>query len=137
MKKRIFLVALLGIAIVAGLVLIQNAQAHGPRGWGGYGGWGCPMGGYGMGPGMMGRGYGPQYGPQYGPPYGEYQKPMGKSDAEGILKNHLDSLRNPNLKLGKIEDRGDVFEADIVTKDGSLVDRLLVDKNTGWVRSVY
>jgi len=46
-------------------------------------------------------------------------------------------MRNPNLKLGEIEDKGNAFEAEIQTKDGSLVDRILVDKYTGWMRSVY
>ena len=29
------------------------------------------------------------------------------------------------------------YEAVILTKDGSLVEKLLVDKRTGWLRSVY
>ncbi len=47
-------------------------------------------------------------------------------------------MRNPNLKVGKIEDKGNTFEAEIVTKkEDSLVDRIAVDKYTGWMRSVY
>jgi hypothetical protein len=42
-----------------------------------------------------------------------------------------------HLKLGKIEDKGNAFEAEILTKDDSLVDNILVDKYTGWMRSVY
>jgi hypothetical protein len=42
------------------------------------------------------------------------------------------------LKLGKIKDEGSAFEVDIVTKsNGSLVDKILVNKNTGWLRSAY
>jgi len=44
---------------------------------------------------------------------------------------------DPNLKLGKLTDDGNSFEADIVTKDNSLVDKILVDKNTGAMRSAY
>jgi cytochrome c len=92
------------------------------------------MGGGMMGPGMMGPGYGPQYGPRYQQP----QKSLGEKDARAILENYLQSARNPNLKLGKIEDKGNVFEAEIVTKkEGALVDRIAIDKNTGWLRSVY
>ena len=87
--------------------------------------------GYGMGPGMMGPGYG--YGPQYQQP----QKPLEKSDVETMMKNYLASVRNPNLKLGKIEEKDSGFEVDIVTKNNSLVDKILVDKNTGWMRSAY
>ena len=102
-------------------------------------GYGYPMGpgmmgpgyGYPMGPGMMGPGYG--YGPQYQQP----QKPMTKKDAETLVQNFLKSTGNPNLKLGEIKDEGSTFEVAIVTKDNSLVDRILVDKRTGWMRSVY
>jgi hypothetical protein len=139
----------------------------GMMGGGGYGGWYCPYcgqrmgqgGGYGMGPGMMGggmmghgmgpgmmgpgmmgpgyRGYGPQHAPPPGPQYQQPQKPMEEKDAKAIVENYLASMRNPNLKLGKIKDVGNVFEAEIVTKDNSLVDKILVDKYTGWMRSAY
>jgi len=99
----------------------------------GYGyGMGPGMMGYGMGPGMMGYGYG--YNQQYQTP----QTPVKEKDAKGIVENYLNSTRNPNLKLGKIKDDGSAFEVDIVTKgNGALVDKVLVDKNTGWLRSVY
>jgi hypothetical protein len=136
----------------------------GMMGGGGYGGWYCPYcgrpmgpgGGYGMGPGMMGPGggpgmgpgmmgpgrgmgpgYGHQQGPQYGPWYQGPQKPLEKEDAKRILENYLGSMRNPNLKVGEIQDKGYVFEAEILTKDNSLVDKILVDKRTGWMRSIY
>lgn len=136
-----------------------KGPGYGP-GAGGYEDWNCPYcgqymgprGGYGMGPGMMGRGYGmgpgmmgpgygmgpgmmgPGYGPQYGPQYGS-QKPLEQKDVKAMLENYLQSTRNPNLKLGKITEKGQNFEAEIVTKDNSLVDKILVDKNTGWMRS--
>jgi hypothetical protein len=107
------------------------------------GGWGPGMmgrgmgpgmmyGGGGMGPGMMGQGYGnaPQY--QQQP-----EKPLEKKDAEAMVEDYLASTRNPNLKVGKVTDEGSTFEADIVTKDGSLADKILIDKNTGWMRSGY
>jgi len=93
-----------------------------------------------MGLGMMGRGWG--MGPGYGQPPSSPQTPGGskqmeEKDARALLENHLKATRNPNLKLGKIEDKGSVFEAEILTKDGSLVDRIAIDKRTGWMRSVY
>ncbi len=95
------------------------------------------MGGGMMGPGMMGPGYGGQYGPQYGPQYQQPRKPMEEKDAKAILENYIQSTRNPNLKLGKIKENDNYFEAEIVTKDNSLVDKILVDRFTGWMRSVY
>jgi hypothetical protein len=93
--------------------------------------------GYGMGPGMMGPGYG--YGPNEPYPYAqqEPQKPLDKNQAKAMVENYLKSTGNPNLKLGDIKDDGQYFEADIVTKDNSLVDKLLVDKDTGSMRSAY
>ena len=111
---------------------------YGPMGPGYYGMGPGMMGyGYGMGPGMMGYGYGPQYGPQYAPQYQQPQKPLNENQAKQLVENYLQSTRNPNLKLGKIEDKGNAFEANIVTKDGSLVNKVLVDKNTGWMQSAY
>jgi hypothetical protein len=42
----------------------------------------------------------------------------------------IKSMRNPNLKLGKVKDAGNAFEAEILTKNNSLVDKVLVDKST-------
>jgi cytochrome c553 len=104
-------------------------------------GYGMGMGGYGMGPGMMGRG---MMGPGYG--YGGYtpqqyqprEKPITEKEAKTMVENYLKSTRNPNLKLGKIKDEEHYFEVDIVTKkNDSLVDKILVDKKTGWIHSTY
>lgn len=95
----------------------------------------CPycgsyIGPYGMGPGMMGPGYqGYGYQPQ------PLKKPLGKNDAKEILDNYVQSLNNPNLKLGKITERDTYFEAEILTNDNLKVDTILLDKNTGWMQS--
>jgi len=57
--------------------------------------------------------------------------------AAQIAQTHLQALGNPNLKLGEVTEFEPYYEAVIVTKDGSLVEKLLVDKRTGWLRSVY
>jgi hypothetical protein len=88
-----------------------------------------------MGPGMMHRGWG--MGPQYGPRYQQPRKPLGENEAREILENYLKATRNPNLKLGQIKDMGSFFEAEILTKDDSLADKIAVDKGTGWMRSIY
>ena len=134
----------------------------------GYGSYGCPnypssgqykgpRRGYGMGPGMMGRGMGPEGGFERGSgmmdrgrgqmqgsqqmgsgsQYSRGKGALSKEDAGSIVKDYLTSTRNPNLKLGKIKDAGNAFEAEIVTKDNSLVDRLLIDKSSGWMRPAY
>jgi hypothetical protein len=72
--------------------------------------------------------------------YGGYEKrqrQMQEREAREIIENQIRSTRNPNLKVGKIEDMGPTFNAEIVTKDGSLVDKVAVDKNSGSMRSLY
>ena len=95
---------------------------------------------YGMGPGMMGgQGGNNTYGgQQMGPGYGnssqyrQSQQPLDEKGAKEISENYLQSVQNPNLKLGKIKDTGQVFEVEIVSKkSGDLVSKLAIDKNTG------
>jgi hypothetical protein len=98
--------------------------------------------GYGMGPGGArrggpGMGYGGQYGSRYGQQYPQPQKPLDEEQAKQEVEGYLKSRANPNLKLGKMEDKGDAYEAEILTKDGSLVDRILVNKKSGGMRSIY
>jgi len=52
-----------------------------------------------------------------------------------MLQNYVS--RNPNLKVGAVQDEGNSFEANVTTKDGSLVNKLFVDKDTGRIRSEY
>jgi hypothetical protein len=154
MKKT--LLALVVILIVGiAVAYAQNPGMMGGQGWnycpycgqylgGGMMGrgmmGGCGMMGGGMmgGQGMMGPGYGQQQPQQYQQPqYQQPQKPLEEKDAKTILENYLTNMRNPNLKLGKIKDTGNAFEAEIVTKENSLVDKIVVDKVTGWMRSAY
>ena len=134
MKKFILALALV---LVMGLFLfpVEGKAQMGPgmMGYqGGYGGWYCPNCGRHMGPGMMVPGY-PGYEPQYQQP----RKYLEEKDVKGILENYLRSTRNPNLKLGKVMEKDNYFEAEILTKDDSLVDKNIVDKYSGWMRSIY
>jgi hypothetical protein len=140
--------------LVAALVIGVGALAfaQGPGGyWGGQtGGWGYgpmhmgPMmgGGYGMGPGMMGRGPGAAgfAPPCWGGPgagYAPAGQPLTKDSATQILQSYVARIGNPNLKLGEVTETGTAFEGKIVTKDGSLVEKLVVDKSTGWVQQTF
>lgn len=132
------------------MVMFEHAlrMGHGygySRGFGMMGGSGYGMGpgmmggaGYGMGPGMMGgddSGYGTGRG--YGRPFQATGKPMDAKEAEAMMNDYLKSTRNPNLKLGKIKDVEGAFEAEILTQKNDLVDRVLIEKQTGSVRSAY
>jgi len=100
-----------------------------------------PGGGQNMGPGSeQGKGPGMNFPGdlrQYSPQTQQPQKPLDKNDARGLAEKYLKSTRNPNLRLGKIEDKGNAFEANVLTKNNSLADKILIDKNTGSLRSAY
>ena len=95
---------------------------------------GGPGAGYGMGPGYGMR---PGYGGQYAPSYQKPSKPLDEQQARQEVEKYLKSTRNPNLKVGKIEDKGNQFEVTVETNEGSLVDKILVEKNTGRMKSAY
>ena len=123
---------LLGLALPLVLALtIYGTDASAQMGYG-------MMGqGNGKGSGMMGPGHGQQYGHQNARQYQQPQKRLSENQARKMMENYLQSQNNPNLKLGKIEDKGNAFEANILTTDGSQVNKILVDKDTGRMHSAY
>jgi hypothetical protein len=86
---------------------------------------------------MGGRGYGMGLGYGYGRSYQKPQKKLEEKEAKGFLENYLGPTRNPNLKLSKITEQGFCFETEITSKDGPRVDKILVDRYTGWIESIY
>lgn len=91
---------------------------------------GCPYNQQGMQQ-KWGRG-------QYGPQGGQQQPvtPMNAEQARQLAENYV--AGNPNVKVGQIEEQGqDTYKATIVTQDGSLVEKLLIDKKTGWMKREY
>ncbi|MBI4183001.1 MAG: hypothetical protein HY521_03250 [Proteobacteria bacterium] len=93
-----------------------------------------PGAGFGMGYGS-GMGYGP--GPGFGPCPGLQAADLKLSadDVRARLEQRLARDGNPRLKLGEIKEVDkDAITAEIVTTDGSLVDRLKVDRHTGATR---
>ena len=140
MKKLI----LWGLAGVLGILLVQSpldlqAMDSGIVGYEGHHG-------YDMGSKMMGPGGHQPYamGPSMMSPSDEngsqlHQKRLSLDNqaAERIFKDYLKSKNDPNLKLGKITDQGYFYEAALLTKDNSLVDELILDKNTGLIHSAY
>ncbi len=60
--------------------------------------------------------------------------PVDMAGAKELVEHYLAATGNPRLKAGKITEMKDSFVAEIVTQDGSLVDKIIIDKNTGWMR---
>lgn len=101
----------------------------------GYGGQ-MPMMGYGMmGSGMM---MGPGYGMMGG--CGDAQtldRDIKADDVKKMMEQRVAWARNPNLKVGKVTEKdGDTIEAEVVTKDNSLVRKFSVDRHTGRMQPV-
>ena len=90
------------------------------------------------GPGAREPGY--DYGPYYpgyeNPPFErERRKPLDEDRAKRMMESYLDYTENPNLKVGRIQEKNGFFEAEIVTKkEGALVDKVFIDKGSGQMR---
>ena len=71
-------------------------------------------------------------------------RPMGstsgrsltREQARELLEDYVGQGGNPDLSVGEVTDKGSVFEAVIVTKEGSHAQKIQVDKNTGWFRNI-
>ena len=109
------------------------------------GGYGEGSGVYGGQSGQPGRVMGPvpvENSAEGGPSvlrhgYQQLPKPLDKDQASQEVENYLRSTGNPNLKLGEIREKGEDFEADILAKDDSLLDKFLINKHTREIRSEY
>ncbi len=98
--------------------------------------------GFSMGHGMMGYG-----GMGYGMGRGispcsrnvraDMDRDLSVKDVTEMLQFRLDRWDNDRLKVGKVVEKDDdTIIAEIVTKDGSLVDRLAIDRDTGSQRRI-
>ncbi|WP_140056122.1 hypothetical protein [Oceanibaculum nanhaiense] len=121
--------------------MMQGYDDRGTYGMRGYGAMGPGMMHPGMmGPGMMGPGMmGPGMmgqGMIYGMP-DRYDQEITPDQVREMLQRRLDWHGNPRLKLGEIKptEHGEIL-ADIVTQEGSLVQRLAIDRRTGALRQV-
>lgn len=94
------------------------------------------MGGAMMGPGMMGGGMMSGAG---GAGFVMLPAPaqLNAADVTYNLERMLAARGNPHLKVGKVEDKdADTIVGEVVTTDGSLVERYEVDKRSGFAKLV-
>ncbi|WP_333654011.1 hypothetical protein [Dissulfurispira sp.] len=56
-------------------------------------------------------------------------------EAERILKDYFSKYED--IKIGKVKEREWFFEADIKDKNNNLIDKVIIDKRTGRIRSIY
>lgn len=93
----------------------------------GPGGWYCPW---------MGGGCGYRHMSDGKAFFNRGGQPLTKAQAEQLVTDYY-VQGNANLKIGGISDKGDFYNATVVTKkEGALVQQVHVDKKTGWFRDV-
>ncbi|MDD3029460.1 MAG: hypothetical protein PHS57_04170 [Alphaproteobacteria bacterium] len=143
MKTAKYTAILLAIMVIvfSNTGYAQQQGSSGQRGW--YGGpmmmgWGHHMGWQSSGPGgwyCPWFGGGPRYGSNGQNPYNDRGEALTKNQAQQMLKDRIRG--NSNLKIGELADKGDFYETTIVTnKEGALVEKIQIDKKTGWFRNV-
>ena len=135
---------LIAASLLAGAALVAiPAFAHGPggQGWGmgsgmmgnGMMGPGAMMGGHGA-YGMMGNGAAPCLDNDDDDAAVSIQS---DADVKAYLGKRLEWMGNKRLKVGAVEKSGDdTWVANIVTVDGSLVDKVEVNGKTGFMHRV-
>jgi hypothetical protein len=74
------------------------------------------------------------YGGAGGGTYGEKQRVGTRDDAKKVLTEYFSKR---GVTIGEIREKQYYFEADIMDKSGKLVDKVIVDKRTGRIRSIY
>ncbi|MHA1530184.1 MAG: hypothetical protein ACTSVG_14280 [Alphaproteobacteria bacterium] len=157
MKTRMIGAMAFSAALVAALAAVPStAMAHGAHGNNA----GPAERGYGQ---MMGQGHGPMMRHGHGQMMGQgcgsmmgHGGMMGQGNHGGMMgqggiaplaedlsvdqvrhmmEHRVAMMQNPNLKLGEVADADDdTITADVVTQDGSLVRRFMVDRHTGAMR---
>jgi hypothetical protein len=65
----------------------------------------------------------------------EHAQPVTHDQAKALMEDHLKSGNNPDLVLGEVSETQDYFNAQVTTKDGTVVDKLQVNKTTGFISS--
>jgi hypothetical protein len=66
--------------------------------------------------------------------YGEKQKITTAGEARKALEKHF---ANKDVIIGEVVEKELYFEADIMDKKQAVIDKVIVDKRTGRVRSIY
>ncbi|HUO78143.1 MAG TPA: hypothetical protein VMU21_11270 [Thermodesulfovibrionales bacterium] len=66
--------------------------------------------------------------------YGEKKEVLTPGDAERILRQYF---AKKNVTIGEIRERELYFEAEVRDKDNKVIDKVIVDKRTGRIRSIY
>ncbi len=93
---------------------------------------------------MRGPGWyqgGPPYGhscpgPRWGRPYGARRPVASPDEAKQVIETFFSS-RGQTVTTGKVEERQWYYEVEVLDASGAIMDKVIVDKRTGRLRSIY
>ena len=77
--------------------------------------------------------FSPYGGPHMGG-YGERRAIQSRGDAQRMLNDYY--MRR-NMRTGPVRDNGFYYEADIMDRNNRFMDRVVIDKRSGRIRSIY
>lgn len=66
--------------------------------------------------------------------YGEKKEVLTPGDAERILRQYFSKK---NVTIGEIREKELYFEAEVRDENNKVIDKVIVDKRTGRIRSIY
>lgn len=148
MKRKLIALATvttLGLSALAAPAVFAHGPGQGPgagNAWG-PGMMGGGMMGSGMMGNMMGSGMGPAMMGANGAPCpgltaaNASGAPLTIEDARKTVEQRLEWMGNGRLKVGTVEAKDDAtISAEIVTLDGSLVEKFDIDRKTGFMRPI-
>lgn len=65
--------------------------------------------------------------------YGEKSTVMDEAEAHRMLREYFQG----DVKIDKVRERKFYFEAEIRDRQGNLIDKVIIDRRTGRIRSIY
>lgn len=66
--------------------------------------------------------------------YGQKQKVTTSAEARKALKNYF---ADKDLIIGEVVEKDLYFEVDVMDRNKAVIDKVIVDKRTGRIRSIY
>jgi uncharacterized membrane protein YkoI len=75
-------------------------------------------------------------GPRWGRPYGARTTVKTADEAKQAIETYF-AGSGQSVQVIKVEQKKWYFEADIANPDGKLIDKVIIDRRTGRIRSIY
>lgn len=66
--------------------------------------------------------------------YGEKRPITDREEAKKALREHFSKK---DVRIGEIREKDLIYEADILDKNNQVIDKVIIDKRSGRIRSIY